>query len=91
MEKGENKYLVLARTPVEVAGAIHPRYTYRGERQPEGQSKKHAAFGAYTGGGVPVVPVFELRPKEQEPLVLKPGPGASEAETPTKNTSSRAG
>ena len=70
-EKGENKYLVLARPPVEVAGAIHPRSTYRGARQPEGQSKKRAAFGPYTGG----VPVFELRPKEQEPLVLKPGPG----------------
>ena len=73
-EKGENKHRALARPPVEVAGATHPRSTYRGARQPEGQSKKRAAFGAYTGG-VPVVPVFELRPKEQEPLVLKPGPG----------------
>ena len=28
---------------------MHPRSTYRGERQPEGQSKKRAAFGATQG------------------------------------------
>ena len=37
---------------------MHPRSTYRGERQPEGQSKKRTAFGAYTGGRLPAVPVF---------------------------------
>ena len=57
-EQGENKYLILARPPLRVAGAMHPRSTYKGERQPEGQSKKHTAFGAYTGGRVPAVPVF---------------------------------
>ena len=55
-------------------------YLYRGERQPEGQSKKRAAFGAYTGGRVPAVPVFES--KVEEPLVLKPGPGVSTKRKP---------
>ena len=56
-EPGENKYMILARPPLRVAGAMHPCSTYKGERQPEGQSKK-PAFGAYTGGRVPAVPVF---------------------------------
>ena len=41
-EKGENKHRALARPPVEVAGAIHPRSTYRGARQPEGGTEQEA-------------------------------------------------
>ena len=65
--QGENKYLILARPPLRVAGAMHPRSTYKGERQPEGQSKKRTAFGAYTGGRVPAVPVF-VDSKVEEPF-----------------------
>eukprot|EP00439_Symbiodinium_sp_Y106_P025288 s5312_g3.t1 len=70
-EQGENKYLILARPPLRVAGAMHPRSTYKGERQPEGQSKKHTAFGAYTGGRVPAVPVFVDSKGEAEGEELK--------------------
>ena len=82
--KGENKYLILARPSLRVAGAMRPRSTYRGERQPEGQSKKCTAFGAYTGGRLPAVPVF-VDSKVEEPLVLKPGPGIATKRKPHRS------
>ncbi|CAE7738218.1 Gbp1 [Symbiodinium necroappetens] len=49
-----NKFLIMCRPPVDVAGAVDPRSTYRGERQPGGQGKRrqHDAsrtHGPYTG------------------------------------------
>ena len=85
-QKSENKYSVLARPPISVAGVMHPRSTYRGERQLEGQSKKSAAYGAYTGGGVAGVPVLSPRPKHSETLVLKPGPGIATKRKPQPKT-----